>query len=152
MLPAISGPVLPSASAQSVWGSAAGALFSWEPFDFGLRDATMREAEAGVVRARADEGLTRLAVQNAVGVAFLGVVSAQQAVAAAEADVQRRDVLARAAHALVDNQLRPGAEASRADAELAAARTRAIQARQALTVGAGDARPGARDRRGARRS
>jgi outer membrane protein TolC len=56
-------------------------------------------------------------------------------VTAADGDVQRRDVLARAAHTLVDNQLRPGAEASRADAELAAAKTRVIQARQSLIVG-----------------
>jgi outer membrane protein TolC len=62
------------------------------------------------------------------------VVSAQQAAVAADADVQRREVLARAAHTLADNQLRPGAEASRADAELAAARTRAIQAREAVTL------------------
>jgi outer membrane protein TolC len=95
----------------------------------------VREAEAGVVRARAEEGLTRLAVQDAVGSAFLDLVSAQQTLAAAEADVQRREVLARAAHTLVDNQLRPGAEASRADAELAAARTRAIQARAAVSLG-----------------
>ena len=73
-------------------------------------------------------------MQQAVGVAFLAVVSAQQALAAADADVQRREVLARAAHTLADNQLRPGAEASRADAELAAARTRAIQARQGVIV------------------
>jgi outer membrane protein len=135
VLPSISGPVLPSASGQSVWGSAVGGLLSWEPVDFGLRGAMVREAEAGVVRARAEEGLTRLSVQHAVGGAFLAAVSAQQALAAADADVQRRDVLARAAHTLVDNQLRPGAEASRADAELAAARTRAIQARAAVTLG-----------------
>ena len=135
VLPSISGPVLPSASNQSVWGSAVGGLLSWEPVDFGLRSAAVREAEAGVVRARAEEGLTRLAVQNAVGDAFLAVVSAQQALAAADADVQRRGVLARAARTLADNQLRPGAEASRADAELAAARTRAIKARATLTLG-----------------
>lgn len=135
VLPSISGPVLPSASGGNVWGSAAGGLLSWEPVDFGLRSAMVREAEAGVVRARAEEGLTRLAVQNAVGDAFLGVVSAQQALTAAGADVQRREVLARTAHTLADNQLRPGAEASRADAELAAARTRAIQARAAVTLG-----------------
>jgi outer membrane protein len=134
VLPAMSGPVLPSPSTQSVWGSAAGALLSWEPVDFGLRGAMVREAEAGVARARADEGLTRLTVQHAVGVAFLDVVTMQQAVAAAEADVQRREVLARAARTLADNQLRPGAEASRADAELAAARTRAIQARQSRVL------------------
>jgi outer membrane protein len=73
VIPSISGPVLSSASGESV-GSAAGGLLSWEPVDFGLRSALVREAEAGVVRARAEEGLTRLAVQNAVGVAFLALV------------------------------------------------------------------------------
>ena len=102
VIPSLSGPVLPSASAQGVWGSAVGGLFSWEPFDFGLRDAGVHEAEAGLVRARAEQDVTRLSVQNAVGSAFFGIVKAQQAVAAADADVQRRDVLARAAHALAD--------------------------------------------------
>ena len=134
VIAAISGPVLPTASSDTVWGSAVGGLLSWEPFDFGLRGAAVREAEAHVSRARADERVTRLSVQHAVGVAFLNVVSAQQALAAMEADVQRRDVLARAAQTLADNQLRPGAEASRANAERAAAQTRAIQARQVLVV------------------
>src|ERR1700682_377533 len=40
VIPAMSGPVLPGASAGSVWGSATAGLFSWEPFDFGLRQAT----------------------------------------------------------------------------------------------------------------
>ena len=134
VIPSLSGPVLPSASAQGVWGSAVGGLFSWEPFDFGLRDAGVHEAEAGLVRARAEQDVTRLSVQTAVASAFFRIVTAQQTVAAADADVQRRDVLARAAHALADSQLRPGAEASRADAELAAARTRAVQMREALAV------------------
>jgi outer membrane protein TolC len=134
VIPPISGPVLSSASSQSAWGSAAAGLFSWEPVDFGLRRAVVGEAEAGVAQARAREGLTRLTVQHAVGTAFLAVVTAQQTAAPADADVQRREVLARVAHALADNQLRPGAEASRADAALAAARTRAIQAREAVTL------------------
>ncbi len=134
VMSSISGPVLSSPSSDSVWGSAVGGLLTWEPFDFGLRGASVQEAEAGVRRARSDESVTRLGVQNAVASAFLGAVSAQQALMAAEADVQRRDVLARAARVLVENQLRPGAEASRAEAELAAARTRAIQARQAVII------------------
>ena len=69
-------------------------------------------------------------MQRAAGLAYLAAINAQLALAAAEADAQRREVLARAARTLADNQLRPGAEASRADAESAAARTRAIQARQ----------------------
>src|SRR6187431_1090326 len=44
ILPSLSGPVLPSASGQSAWGSAAGGLLSWEPVDFGLRSAIVREA------------------------------------------------------------------------------------------------------------
>ncbi len=134
VIPAMSGPVLPSASDQSVWSSAMGALFSWEAFDFGLRDATIVGAEATVTRARAGEALTRLDVQGAVGATFLGILAAQRAVTATQADFERRDVLARTVHTLVDNQLRPGAEASRADAERAAARTRVIQAQAALTL------------------
>lgn len=99
----MSGPVLSSASSRSVWGSAAGALLSWDPGDFGLRDATVRGAEAAVARARADEALTRLDVESAVGAAFLAVVAAEQGLAATQADVERRDVLARAAHTLADN-------------------------------------------------
>jgi outer membrane protein len=134
IVPGLSGPPLPSASSASAWGSAAGALFSWELYDFGLRGAGIHSAEAAVARARADESLTRLDVQYAVGVAFLAVVHAEQAVTAAQADVERRTVLARAARTLADNQLRPGAEASRADAERAAADTRAILARQTLAL------------------
>jgi outer membrane protein TolC len=134
VLPSLSGPVLTSASGESVWGSAAGALFSWEPFDFGLRHASVAGAEAAVARARAGEALTRLDVQTAVGTAFLNIVGAQRAVAALQADVSRRDLLSRAVHILVDNQLRPGAEASRSDAERAAAQTRLIQAQQAVTL------------------
>jgi hypothetical protein len=136
VIPALSGPVLSSSSSQSVWGSAAGALFSWEPADFGLRDATVRGAQAAVARARADEAVTRLDVQSAVGTAFFAVVAAERDVAATQADVERRDVLARAAHTLADNQLRPGAEASRADAERAAAQTRFIQAPTGADAGA----------------
>jgi outer membrane protein TolC len=134
VIPALSGPVLPSASSDSVWGSATGALFSWEPMDFGLRHAGIVSAEAGLTRARAVETLTRLDVQQAVANAFLSVIAAQRAVVAAQADVDRREVLGRAVQTLVDNQLRPGAEASRANAERAAAQTRLIRAQQSVTL------------------
>ncbi len=134
VIPAMSGPVLSSSSADSVWGSAVGALFSWEPLDFGLRHATVAGAEAAVTRARAAQALTQLEVQGAVGAAFLNIAADQRAVAAAQADFDRRDVLRRIVQTLVDNQLRPGAEASRADAERAAAQTRLIRAQQTLAL------------------
>ena len=134
VVPGISGPPLPDASSGSAWGTAAGALFSWEPFDLGLRRSEVRSAEASLMRARASEGLTRLEVETTVAGAFLAVVQAAQAITAAKADVERRTLLARAARTLADNQLRPGAEASRAEAELAAAQTRAILAGQDLVL------------------
>src|SRR5512143_3414674 len=60
VIPAMSGPVLSFTSAESVWGSATGALFTWEPFDFGLRHAGVAGADAALTRARAGEVLTRL--------------------------------------------------------------------------------------------
>jgi outer membrane protein len=134
VIPALSGPVLLEASGQSVWGSAVGALVSWEPADFGLRHAGVSAAEAGVSRARASQALTELEVQSAVAAAYLTLVAAERAVITAQADLDRRDVLRRTVRTLVDNQLRPGAEASRADAERAAAATRLIQAQANVAV------------------
>ena len=134
VIPAMSGPVLQTAPDGSTWGSAAGALLSWEPIDFGLRSATVAGAEAALTRARASERLTRLDVQRAVAESFLAAVGAQRTVVSAAADLERRRVLATSARVLVDNQLRPGAEASRADAERAAAEIRLIHARAAETV------------------
>jgi outer membrane protein len=134
VIPALTGPALASASGQSVWGSATGALVSWESADFGARHAEVSAAEAGLARARAGETLTRLEVADAVATAYLNVVETQRAVVAAQADMDRRDVLRRTVQTLVDNQLRPGADASRADAERAAAQTHLIQAQANLAV------------------
>src|SRR5438093_10348316 len=41
VIPSISGPVLGTNNADSVWGSALGGLVTWEPFDFGLRRASV---------------------------------------------------------------------------------------------------------------
>jgi outer membrane protein len=134
VIPALTGPVLSSTSAGGVWGSAAGALFSWEPFDFGLRHAGVASAEAALTQARAGEALTRLDVQSAVATAFLTAAAAQRAVIATRADVDRRNVLLQSVQVLVTNQLRPGADQSRVEAERAAAQTRLIQAQQNLAV------------------
>jgi len=53
----ISGPVPASTSNRSAWGSAAGLLFSWEPFDFGYRGAKVDAARATRDRANAEASL-----------------------------------------------------------------------------------------------
>jgi outer membrane protein TolC len=66
--------------------------------------------------------------------AYLTLVAAQETVRAAQAGVDRADVLLRNITAQVNAQLRPGADQSRAEAELAAAKTQLIQAQQAIDV------------------
>jgi outer membrane protein TolC len=109
-------------------------LASWEPFDFGLRNATVAGVEAAVARARAGVVLTRLEVQAAVGAAYLDVAAADEAMKVAQTDIDRRNVLIRSVQALVDNQLRPGADASRAGAEGAAAQTRLLLVQRSQVV------------------
>ncbi|HLK51201.1 MAG TPA: TolC family protein [Bryobacteraceae bacterium] len=133
-IPSISGPVLGTNNLGTVWGSAAGALVSWEPFDFGFRGANVAAASAARSQAEAALKHTQYDVAVAAGDAYLTLVAAEQTTRAAEAAVSRAEVISRSTQALVDAELRPGADASRAQAELAAARTQLIQARQAVEV------------------
>jgi outer membrane protein len=126
----ISGPVPASTSGRSAWGSAAGLLFSWEPLDFGYRGAKVDAARAVRDQAVAETSLTRLDVAVATVNAYLTVLAAERTVHAAEADLQRRETFSKAVHVLTDNQLRAGADASRADAEWARARVNLARARQ----------------------
>ncbi|HEX3105175.1 MAG TPA: TolC family protein [Terriglobales bacterium] len=130
VVPPISGPVLANTSDRGVWGSMAGVLFSWEPFDFGYRGANVEVAKAAEGRANAELSLTKLDVAGAVADAFLSLAAAQQQVKAAQADLDRRQVLATSVHALVKEELRPGADASRADAESAAAKIQLIRVQE----------------------
>ena len=114
----ITGPVTLSPSNRSAWGSAGGLLFSWEPLDFGYRGAKVDAARAVQSRAGAEASLTRLDVGIATVNAYLTLLAAEKTVRAAEADVERRETFTKSVHVLVDNQLRAGADASRADAEL----------------------------------
>jgi outer membrane protein len=126
----ISGPVPIGTSNRSAWGSAAGLLFTWEPFDFGYRGARVGAARATRDQATAESSLTRLDVAVATVNAYLTVLAAQRTMRAAEADLQRRETFDKSVRVLVDNQLRAGADASRADAELARARVNLARAHQ----------------------
>ncbi len=131
VIPPMTGPVLGTSSlSDTAWGSAAGALLSWEPFDFGLRRAGVKVAETARNQAAADLAVTRLEVATGAADAFLTVLAAQARVRAAQANVERMRVFLESVQVLVKNQLRPGAEESRAAAELAAARTQLIQAEE----------------------
>jgi outer membrane protein TolC len=134
VIPSISGPVIGSNNLGSVWGTAVGGLVTWEPFDFGLRSTGVAVADA--TRAQSEAALKRTQFEVAVTAAdaYLTVIAAQETIRAAQAGVDRAESIAKAIVAQVNAQLRPGADQSRADAELAAARTQLIQAQQASDV------------------
>src|ERR1039458_9534788 len=126
-IPSMSGPVLGTNNFGTTWGTALGVLVSWEPFDFGLRRANL--AVASALEAESEAALKRTEYEIAVATAdaCLTLAAAQETVRAAQAGVDRAAVLLRTITAQVNAQLRPGADASRADAELAAARTKMLE-------------------------
>ena len=134
VIPSMSGPVIGSNNLGSVWGSAVGGLVTWEPFDFGLRHANVAATQAARGRLEAATKRTEFEVAVATADAYLTVVAARETVRAAGAGVERADVVRKTIAAQVNAELRPGADQSRAEAELAAARTQLSQAQQALDV------------------
>ncbi len=121
-------------SNATFWASGLGELLAWEPFTFGYRRAELRAARTTASRTAAQVSLTQLGVATAVADASLGLLATEQRVKASMADVRRRTVFDTSVHALVNARLRPGADASRADAELAVSRTSLIQDEQAEQV------------------
>src|SRR5580658_1025912 len=134
VIPSMSGPVIGSNNFGTAWGSAVGGLVTWEPFDFGLRRANVEAASASRAQTEAALKRTQFDVTVATADAYLTLVAAQETVRAAQAGVARGETILRTIKALVNAELRPGSDASRAEAELAAARTQLIQAEQATEV------------------
>lgn len=118
----------------TVWDSGAGVLVSWQPFDFGLRRANIGVSTAARDQAQAAVNRTRYDVAVATADAFLTEVAAEQTAQAARASIESWQVLLKNIHALVDAQLRPGADESRVQAELAQTQIQLAQAEQAIEV------------------
>src|SRR5213592_4869561 len=135
VVPSISGPVQGTRSlGDSVWGSAGAVLLSWEAVDFGQRKAGVDVARAQTSLAKNQTALTELDVASAAADAFLTVLAADESVRAARANVDRLQIFSNNVRTLVQNQLRPGADQSRAEAELAVANNQLSQAVQIAEV------------------
>lgn len=128
VLPSVTGALLPSDPTRSAWNSAGGALLTWQPFDFGARGASVEVARHGSEAAKQAASLTRLEVGASAGSTFFDLAAAAQLVTVAQANVRRYESFQKVVHVLVENTLRPGADASQADAQFALARNQLIQA------------------------
>lgn len=133
-VPSVTGPVLPADVTRSAWNSTGGALVSWQPFDFGARGAKVEVARQSSEAAKQAAALTQLQVSANAGSIFFDLAAAEQLITVAQANVRRYESFNKVVHVLVDNTLRPGADASQADAQLAIARNQLIQAETQVAV------------------
>lgn len=131
-LPSISGTVpVKDYFGGSAWTSATGVYFNWEFFDFGRRQANINFFRDLAAQAGEQEQFVQLQVGAHAADAFLNVLAARAEQDVAAADVGRWGTVDQIVRVLVNQQLRPGADASRADAELAGARIGLAAAEQA---------------------
>lgn len=127
VVPSLSGPPL-SERGATAYNSAAGILFSWQPFDFGYRGALVAAAHARAEAADQDVALTRLDVEAATAAAYLNLAAAQRLRNVAEANLQRLSTFRNAVDVLVANKLRAGVEGQIARASEAQAQAVLAQA------------------------
>ncbi len=133
VVPAVEGPMHDSFGLNS-WNSGA-SLFVAEDVagllrQMSLVDVALARREGAGFGLRAQE----LAVAFAAADAFMVDVAALETVKATQSGVQRARTFATAVGGLVKSGLRPGADASRAQAELAFAKDQELRAMQALGV------------------
>jgi outer membrane protein TolC len=134
VIPNISGPVIAADTGRSAWSSGTGVLFDWQPFDFGARSAKVSAARHGSEAAEQAALLTELQVTTAAGSAFFDLAAAERLVTVAQANLRRIETFDKVVHVLVENTLRPGADASQADAQLALAHNQLIQAQTQASI------------------
>jgi outer membrane protein TolC len=118
----------------SAWNSSASLLLSKDVAALLREMALVDVALAQHERATAGLAADKLTVAFGAADAFMGEVAAAETVRAAQAGVERARVFAVAVKGRVRSGLRPGADASRADAEVAVALNQQIAAQQAERV------------------
>lgn len=132
IIPPISGPQIDGDQVRNVFGTAIGMLVSWEPFDFGRRQADVDVSAAAKARAEAAVTRTKLDVAAAAADAYLTALAAEQAVAAAKAGIQRNREFEKVLDALTKSQLRPATDLARIQADTIGIETQVARAEQSV--------------------
>jgi outer membrane protein len=130
----IAGPVRSRSLDGGTWQTGASLWADWEMTSLARQAATVDAALAAESEARAATGERTLELAYDVADAFLAVLAAEEAVKATRASIERGVAFAVAVKALVNQSLRPGVDAARADSELAVAQTQLFRAQQTEAV------------------
>jgi outer membrane protein TolC len=130
----IAGPTRGKSLDEGVWQTGASLWGTWDVLSLTRQAAAIDVALASRVEASAATSARRLEIAYRAADAFVLLLEAQEAVRSAQINVDRVHVLSTVTRSLVDQSLRPGADAARADAELAAAQTALARAEQGRDV------------------
>lgn len=133
-IPAVSGPPTGRSLSDGSLGSVVGLGASWNALGLPAQIAQVDAALANLSQAQAALDVQRLEVAYAAADQFLDVLAQKKTVQAARATVERARVLSTIVRTLVKQDLRPGVDGARAEAELALALTQLIRAEQAQSV------------------
>lgn len=134
VFPAVAGPGFNNVNMEPVFFSSGGFSIDWAPLDFGLHKARINMAKDQAQQAEAQFATTKLDVGLATANAYLDCLSALEQVRAAEQNQTSFLQFAQIVHAQVDSSLKPGADASLADAQLANSRNDLIRANLAYEI------------------
>jgi len=128
VFPAISGPATGSTAMDPYFFTAGGVSLDWAPLDFGLHKARIQLAKTLAEQSKAQYASTQLDVGLTAANAFLDAVIAFEQVRAAEQNVTSFVQFNEIVHAQVMASLKPGADESLSEAQLANARNDLIRA------------------------
>jgi outer membrane protein len=120
------------------WGSAIGGTVSWDLLGFRTWNAKIDRARAEATLAHDSGAASQLEIEYAAADRFIVALERGEAVKATQAGVDRSQVFFTIVKATVGSDLRAGADLSRAEAELAFARTAVIRAEAADAVARAD--------------
>lgn len=120
----------------SVWESGTALWLDWNATGMAQKGALVDAALEGVAESEADLRATQLEIEYEVSDAFLSVLAADEGVRAASANVDRARTFATVVDTLVTQNLRPGADAARVQADVSLALTQLARAEQARAVSA----------------
>lgn len=112
------------------WQTGVSLWSSWDVTSLAREAAEVDLALSGSSEAKAATSARKLDIAYAAADSFLSLIEAEEAVKAARAGVDRARVFSEVVKPLVEQTLRPGVDAARADAELGVAQTELARAQQ----------------------
>lgn len=133
-MPAVTGPPMAARFDDGAFGSAVSLAAAWDVAGLAQRMAQVDAGLAAQEQAQAGTAARRLEVAYSAADSYLQLWAAQAVAQAARASLERTRTLAMIIESFQRAELRPGADLSRARAELALAQTQQVRAEQGVAL------------------